>query len=49
MIVTRKGKFYVVSEKKGKRKGLGGPYRTRKEAQNRLNQVEMFKHMRDKQ
>jgi len=47
MIVRRNGKWYVVSEKKGsdgKRKNLGGPYDTHKEAVERLKQVEYFKH-----
>jgi hypothetical protein len=35
---------YIVLSEKGKR--LGGPYRTRAEAERRLRQVEMFKHMR---
>jgi hypothetical protein len=33
--------YKVVS---GKGKNLGGPYRTRKEAEKRLKQVEYFKH-----
>ena len=37
---------YIVVSKKGKR--LGGPYKTRAEAQKRLNQVEMFRHMKKK-
>ena len=28
----------------GKGKNLGGPYKTRKEAEKRLRQVEFFKH-----
>jgi len=36
---TKKG--YVVLSEKGKK--LGGPYRTRKEAERRLRQVEYFK------
>ena len=42
MIVKGKGGFYVKSEKTGK--NLGGPYRTRGEAEKRLRQVEYFKH-----
>lgn len=45
MIVRRNGKYYVVSEKKGsdgKRKNLGGPYNTHKEAVKRLRQVEYY-------
>lgn len=42
-IVKREDGWYVLSEK-GKR--LGGPYATRTAAKKRLNQVEMFKHMK---
>jgi hypothetical protein len=42
MIVKVKGGYKVVSSN-GK-KNLGGPYKTRKEAQKRLRQVEFFKH-----
>jgi hypothetical protein len=38
---TKEG-YKVVSEKKGK--NLGGPYKTKKEAEKRLRQVEFFKH-----
>jgi len=41
MIVKKKGGYCVVS-KKGK--NLGGPYKTKREAQKRLQQVEYFKH-----
>ncbi len=41
MIVKGKGGYYVKSESG---KNLGGPYKTRKEAQKRLAQVEYFKH-----
>lgn len=34
--------YKVISEKKGK--NLGGPYKTKAEAQKRLQQVEFFKH-----
>ena len=47
MIVKRKDGYHVMSETKGangRRKNLGGPYRTRKEAEKRLKQVEFFKH-----
>ena len=33
---------YMVKSEKGK--NLGGPYKTREEAQKRLRQVEYFKH-----
>jgi hypothetical protein len=42
MIVKVKGGYKVVSEKS--RKNLGGPYKTKKEAEKRLRQVEFFKH-----
>lgn len=41
MIVKRKDGYHVLSEK---RKNLGGPYKTREEAEKRLRQVEYFKH-----
>lgn len=47
MIVKRNGMYRVVSESKtagGKRKNLGGPYRTKAAAAKRLRQVEYFKH-----
>ncbi len=46
-VVKTKGGYKVVSESKGadgKRKNLGGPYKTRAEAVKRLQQVEYFKH-----
>jgi hypothetical protein len=42
MIKKVKEGYKVVSEKKGK--NLGGPYKTRAEAEKRLRQVEIFKH-----
>jgi hypothetical protein len=42
MIRKLKGGFKVLSED-GK-KNLGGPYKTKAEAQKRLRQVEFFKH-----
>ena len=47
MIEKTKGGYKVVSEhktKKGKRKNLGGPYKSKEEADKRLRQVEYFKH-----
>ena len=41
MIVKVKGGYEVKSEKG---KNLGGPYKTKAEAQKRLRQVEYFKH-----
>jgi hypothetical protein len=42
MIKKVKEGYKVVSEKKGK--NLGGPDKTRAEAEKRLRQVEFFKH-----
>jgi hypothetical protein len=42
MIRKTSGGYKVLSEKTGK--SLGGPYKTRAEAQKRLRQVEFFKH-----
>lgn len=42
MIVKRKDGYHVLS--KDKKKNLGGPYKTKKEALKRLRQVEYFKH-----
>jgi hypothetical protein len=42
MIQKVKGGYKVVSEKSGK--NLGGPYKTREQAEKRLRQVEFFKH-----
>jgi len=42
MIVKVKGGYKVVSETS--RKNLGGPYKTKKEAEKRLRQVEFFRH-----
>ena len=41
MIRKVKGGYQVLSEKG---KNLGGPYRTKAEAEKRLRQVEFFKH-----
>ena len=41
MIKKAAGVYKVVSEKG---KNLGGPYKTKKEAEKRLQQVEYFKH-----
>lgn len=43
MIVKRKTGYFVLSEKT--RKNLGGPYKTKEEAEKRLRQVEYFKHL----
>lgn len=42
MIVKRDGKYHVMSEDGSKH--LGGPYASEDEAQQRLRQVEYFKH-----
>jgi len=42
MIKKVKGGYKVVSEKTGK--NLGGPYKSKKAAADRLRQVEYFKH-----
>jgi hypothetical protein len=42
MIKKVKAGYKVISEKSGK--NLGGPYKTREEAEKRLRQVEFFKH-----
>jgi hypothetical protein len=42
IIVKKKDGYHVISEKTGK--NLGGPYKTKKEAEKRLRQVEFFKH-----
>ena len=42
MIKKTKEGYKVVSEKKGK--NLGGPYKSKVEAEKRLRQVEYFKH-----
>lgn len=44
MIVKRKDGYHVVSE--GGTKNLGGPYKTRAEAEHRLRQVEFFKYQK---
>ena len=41
MIKKVKKGYKVVSEKSGK--NLGGPYKTKEQAKNRLRQVEVFK------
>ena len=41
MIKKVAGGYKVLSEK---RKDLGGPYKSKKEAEKRLKQVEFFKH-----
>ncbi len=43
-MVRKTGKGYKVVSHKGK--NLGGPYKTKKEADERLREVEYFKHKR---
>lgn len=45
MIKKEKSGYRVVSESG---KNLGGPYKTKKEAEKRLQQVEYFKHKKGK-
>ena len=45
MIVKQNGQYYVKSHTG---KNLGGPYKSRKAAEARLAEVEMFKHMKKK-
>jgi hypothetical protein len=42
MILKKKDGYYVVSEKTGR--NLGGPYKSKEKAKERLRQVEFFKH-----
>ena len=44
MIKKTKDGYQVLSSK---RRNLGGPYKTLKEARKRLRQVEFFKHRKD--
>ena len=41
-MIVKTAKGYSVQSEKGK--NLGGPYKTKEEAQKRLRQVEYFKH-----
>ena len=41
-MIVKTGNGYRVESEKGR--NLGGPYKTREEAQKRLRQVEYFKH-----
>jgi hypothetical protein len=45
-VKKKTSKGYVVTSEKGRK--LGGPYKTEKEADKRLKEVEMFKHMKKK-
>lgn len=42
-MIKKQAKGYVVLSHNGKKK-LGGPYKTKKDAEKRLRQVEFFKH-----
>jgi hypothetical protein len=41
-MIIKTAKGYTVKSEKGR--NLGGPYKTKEEAKNRLRQVEYFKH-----
>lgn len=41
-MIKKSGNGYKVTSEKGK--NLGGPYKTQKQAEKRLQQVEYFKH-----
>ena len=45
-MIVKTPKGFMVKSHKGK--NLGGPYKSRTAARIRLNEVEMFKHMKDK-
>jgi hypothetical protein len=45
MIIRRKEGYYVIGKKN--KKHLGGPYKKREDAVNRLRQVEFFKRSGD--
>jgi len=45
-MIVRTGSGYSVKSSAGK--NLGGPYKSRKQAEKRLAQVEMFKHTKIK-
>jgi len=42
-MIIKNSKGYFVRSEKGR--NLGGPYRTKAEAEKRLRQVEFFKHL----
>lgn len=43
-MIIKTAKGYVVKSEKGR--NLGGPYKSKEEAQKRLRQVEYFKHQK---
>lgn len=45
-MIKKSGSNYKVVSKEGK--NLGGPYKTKEQAEKRLSQVEYFKHKRGK-
>lgn len=45
-MIVKTSKGYIVKSESGK--NLGGPYKTKAQAEKRLKQVEMFKHMKKK-
>lgn len=44
-MIVKSTKGYMVKSEKGR--NLGGPYKSREEAEKRLRQVEYFKHRKD--
>ena len=45
-MISKEADGYHVRSESGK--NLGGPYKTREQAEKRLKEVEMFKHMKKK-
>ena len=45
-MIVKEGKLWFVKSEEGK--NLGGPYKTKKEAAERLSQVEYFKNKKGK-
>ena len=45
-MIVKTSKGYFVKSEKGR--NLGGPYRTKAEAEKRLREVEFFKHLHNK-
>ncbi len=45
-MIVKSGSGFTVRSESNPRKRLGGPYKTRAEAEKRLRQVEFFKHQK---
>jgi hypothetical protein len=45
-MIVKEGKHFFVKSEKGRK--LGGPYGTREAAEQRLAEIEAFKHMKSK-